>query len=263
MKDLLKRGPLRNHWERKNRYGFALDYNPNFKSYTVRHPTEERTNWTIENQADLIFDAFNGAIKDWQGKKFCAKRLIAYAWLSRELELAHLFRDGNGRSSYQTFISLVAGDEDLPMVMLEDPNVFDANGPEKLCYRILEGMDNFLKGGNARQYAQSNDVKSLDTLKIDARLQPLLNELKGLVKDKEWKDIHLWFGDYYESQCSQWAFFNLRTAETMSYLIEHEHWRWLRAHSIDLAQLILAVERQLSGRPASRSRRNLFLQYNL
>ena len=226
MKDLLERGPHRKKWEELNYYGFALVFFGD--GYVVWHPSKEKSRFTAENIVDRIFEHFNNAIKNWQGKEFRAQRLLAYAWLARELEIAHVFPDGNGRSSNLAFISMVAGDDDLPMVLFEDPNVLDCNSPEKLCYRIFEGMENFLKKGHAKLYTKSNEFKSLADLKIDSSLQPLLNEVQALVKNKEWKDIHSWFEGYYKPQCSRWEFFVLRTEENLDYYYSERNWKWLR-----------------------------------
>lgn len=74
------------------------------------------------------------------------ERLIAHLWLWRELEVHHHFMDGNIRTSSILFLSLLANDPELPMMLLDtNPNLIDGNGPLPLLKRVLLGMGNCSK----------------------------------------------------------------------------------------------------------------------
>lgn len=68
------------------------------------------------------------------------ERLIAYIWAARELEVCHLFGDGNGRTAICALINWIAADDELPLYIPEDPNILDMQGPEKLIRDIHSGM---------------------------------------------------------------------------------------------------------------------------
>lgn len=73
--------------------------------------------------------------------KDAADKLIAHLWLVRELEIHHVFSDGNGRSSMLALQCLASGANSgiLPMLFW-DPNILDANSPHKLCQRAIVAM---------------------------------------------------------------------------------------------------------------------------
>lgn len=68
------------------------------------------------------------------------ERLIAYIWAARELEICHLFGDGNGRMAIVALINWIFADPDLSLYIPEDPNILDMQAPEKLICDIHSGM---------------------------------------------------------------------------------------------------------------------------
>lgn len=72
-------------------------------------------------------------------------RLIAHIWLSRELSLQHHMQDGNGRTAQMVFLSLLANDPELPMMLLDTNPNLDTNGPVAFIIRVLRGMVHFNK----------------------------------------------------------------------------------------------------------------------
>lgn len=108
----------------------------------------------LKAELNALFSTMYKAI---EGETNPITRLMQYAWLARELELRHIYADANGRTSITVIYALVAEDPDLPMLCFHDPNVLDKNGPEKLCYRLLEGMQKFENGGHLDSPIKSKD----------------------------------------------------------------------------------------------------------
>ena len=136
---------------------------------------------------DLVFESFNKLLPKVTSR---AQKLLLFLWTARELELEHIFDDANGRGSQLIFLSLVLGEDDLPPFLFPNPNVFDANGPESLIYRYLEGCVNFRRGGVGHTFKKEQSVKKLDTLTLeDQDLIALREELRPWVEGKSWKEV--------------------------------------------------------------------------
>ncbi len=73
------------------------------------------------------------------------ERLIAHIWLARELSLQHHMIDGNGRTAQLVFLSRLANDPKLPMMLLDTNPNLDTNGPVAYVQRVLQGMTHFNK----------------------------------------------------------------------------------------------------------------------
>ncbi len=137
-----------------------------------------------------LFSSFNAYLAKDESP---VMRLIAYSWLARELELRHIFSDGNGRSSAMLLYSLVARDKDIPMIMFHNPNILDANGPEKLLYRLLQDAQNFKNNGTwtmDSNHQHDGRPKHLSNLKIDEEFQGLVQEGIEKVAGKDWAYFH-------------------------------------------------------------------------
>ncbi|HXW53756.1 MAG TPA: hypothetical protein VEL47_06600 [Myxococcota bacterium] len=129
------------------------------------------------------------------GNPSVPERLMAYLWLARELEINHFFSDANGRASNFELLSMIAKDPDLPMLMFENPNVLDVNGPEKLLVRVLQGMDNFTKNGQAREFELNNNKMRLQDEKFtDSKVEALRVQLMKFLADdpdrENWSYYH-------------------------------------------------------------------------
>ena len=136
---------------------------------------------------DYVFGSFNRLLPTMTSR---AQKLLLFLWTARELELEHIFFDANGRGSHLIFLSLVLGEDDLPPFLFPNPNVFDANGPESLIYRYLEGCVNFRRGGVGHTFKKEKSVKKLGTLTLeDQDLIALREELRPYVEGKSWKDV--------------------------------------------------------------------------
>jgi Fic/DOC family len=88
--------------------------------------------WAIPTNQflDKIFQIYEDKIKKIEKPE---ERLLAALWIVRELEVNHVFSDGNGRTSIAAFLGFLWNDQELPMALFYDPNILDGNGPEKLC----------------------------------------------------------------------------------------------------------------------------------
>lgn len=129
-----------------------------------------------------------------------ALRLIAYAWFVREAGIRHVFEDGNGRTSVMALYSMITADPALPPCLLFNPNIFDANGPEKLFFRILEGMNNFsqVTQGKGMVRNDENDIslrlKDFIPNESVVGLDTLVKEGKNVIAGKPWDYFHKKFG---------------------------------------------------------------------
>lgn len=75
--------------------------------------------------------------------KNAEERLIIYTWLTRELSLRHYFNDGNLRASLFLWLSLIAHDSELPMVLLDTNPNLGMQGPVAYLKRVFAGMKYF------------------------------------------------------------------------------------------------------------------------
>lgn len=120
-------------------------------------------------------------------------RLIAYSWLARELELMHILPDANGRTSMILLYQFIANDPDIPMIIFHNPNILEANGPEKIVYRLIEAMVKFKDNGiwtkeDQQQIESSLFLKDLQLTDPEiAKFRDLcIQELAG----KPWSYFH-------------------------------------------------------------------------
>lgn len=177
--------------QRRKRYG-GKQKNV-MSTYYLFYPNEYMSSTgNIVERKNLSDTLFRLTKQYLSGSRNRLERLMAYLWLARELEVNHLFADANGRSSNFALIAMIAKDKDLPMLMFEDPNVLDANGPEKLLVRALQGMENFLKNGKAKTYEKSKAKMSLSDQKFEnAEIEKLRLELIKFIEGKtEWNYWH-------------------------------------------------------------------------
>jgi hypothetical protein len=159
---------------------YKFDAESESVTYKTRDPNETRM------RAELKLGLINEMLPR---ADIPAKRLFLYMYTARELEIEHVFTDANGRASHLAFLSMVAGDKELPMFLFPDPNVFDVNGPESLGYRYIEACVKFSKGGVGHTFERVKQVKKLETLELhDPDLVALREELIPLVKGKGWTD---------------------------------------------------------------------------
>jgi Ankyrin repeats (3 copies)/Fic/DOC family len=97
----------------------------------------------------------------------------------KDIELAHIFRDGNGRTTY-ALLNLMLVQNHLPPVILEDPNFFDGYSIDEMVDEVLKGMENFhhVKHYNTYPGAKSN----ADVLKdeISSKRDDLISEFKSI-----------------------------------------------------------------------------------
>lgn len=105
-----------------------------FRIYILKKTTQE-----IQIRLTSLFNKYNQLLQHAQDP---AERLICHLWLSRELEIHHVFMDANGRSSLLAAINMVLGDG-LPLMLFDDPNVFDANSPKNLCQHAINAMKRY------------------------------------------------------------------------------------------------------------------------
>lgn len=148
------------------------------------------------NPNDFLESIFNVYHEKMKKVTTSEERLLASIWIVRELEINHVFEDANGRSSIVELLGFLARDPELPMALFYDPNILDVNGPEKLCYRVLEAMMNFKQNGHYRVKDLSKDILNLSDFDFGSGsvedLVALRDSLIPLVAGKPWDDIHQW-----------------------------------------------------------------------
>lgn len=139
-------------------------------------------------QLETVMNHYNQVLENAENR---ALKIVIALGFARELELHHYFNDGNGRSSYLTFISLITGMKEIPYCLFPDPNVFDANGPESLAYRYIEGCLNFRAHGLYLGFKRSNGLKQLSEMNLSnyPDLEILRDELMPIVCGKKWQEV--------------------------------------------------------------------------
>lgn len=161
----------------------SYTFDPHSKRVEYSNSKDNETS----SRNDLVFDRFNQLLPTMTGR---AQKLLLFLWTARELELEHIFDDANGRGSHLDFLSMLLGEDDLPPFLFPNANVLDANGPESLVYRYLEGCVNFQRRGIGHAFRKEESVKKLGSLKLeDKELIALREELRPYVEDKSWKDL--------------------------------------------------------------------------
>ncbi len=142
----------------------------------------------VWNRLNLVFNQFNKLLPKASTP---AQKLLVFLRTARELEIEHVFTDANTRASHLAFLSMIAGEPELPMCLFPDSNVLDANGPESAVYRYLEGCVNFRQGGIGHNFKKEKTVKKLDSLPLDGHedLIALRENLRPLVENKTWKQL--------------------------------------------------------------------------
>lgn len=166
--------------------GMPFEYNPELNKVSGINILEEPRN-------RLHVEATCQRLMEFIENKPPAMRLMAYLWLARELELMHILPDANGRSTMILLYQLVANDPDIPMIMFHNPNVLDANGPEKLLCRILENMEKFKHDGAWDKEGRQQDDASLSLAELELRDAEILRFRDRCLKEvpqKSWKEFH-------------------------------------------------------------------------
>lgn len=88
---------------------------------------------------------------------------------------------------------LVANDPKIPMILFHNPNILDANGPEKLLFRLIENMEKFKKAGAwaNKGHQKSTESLSIDDLTVeDEEIANLLLAGQEAVTGKSWNYFH-------------------------------------------------------------------------
>ncbi|MCW5584133.1 MAG: Fic family protein [Gammaproteobacteria bacterium] len=123
----------------------------------------------INQRLSLLFSQYQELLTKSNDQ---AEKLMIHLWLCREMEIHHFFEDGNGRTCMLAAMSMLCS-EGLPLMLFDDPNVFDAHGPEQLCQFAINAMCRY------QQFCQGPTEQ--------------LDKLRELVKEKfhlvGWQDI--------------------------------------------------------------------------
>ncbi len=119
----------------------------------------DQTPQAIKVRMNKLFSGYQSLLSQAQDN---ADKLIAYLWLVRELEIHHFFADGNGRSAMLALQSMACSKiaKGIFPMLFYDPNVLDANGPEKLCLRAIEAMTHLITISPSLQNKRSNTYQS-------------------------------------------------------------------------------------------------------
>jgi len=172
LKDLKKRS-IHNNWFQLKERGEGQYYLV-LRGYRTFHTDKEEINKggleaienfakeSMKNKGKSLFDHYRKLIKK---AKSPIERLMAHIWITRELKIHHLFRDGNGRSTVLLFMGLLNKDPSLPKVLLPDPDIFDAYGPKELSNIIIESMENLANRISSKLKSEHTADEKINKLK--------------------------------------------------------------------------------------------------
>jgi hypothetical protein len=90
--------------------------------------------------ANRIFEEYKNEINAAQNPD---AKYAAIAKCCRNLEVAHLFRDGNARTIGFLLVNKLLLDNDLQATIMEDPNHFDGHSIAQLVEEITKGQERF------------------------------------------------------------------------------------------------------------------------
>lgn len=141
----------------------------------------EKNEDEVLKRASLLFEKYNKLLEQANTP---LERLLCHEYIVREVELHHLFTDGNGRSSMLLFYSLISKDPDLPNVLFHDPNIFDGYGPEKLTELVIDAMEN-LANITSRSESKEDMMSQIAELKKVAK-----SHFENNQEEKAWKYHH-------------------------------------------------------------------------
>jgi len=109
----------------------------------------------IQNQLNAIISQYKQDIKQAHSND---AKIKVIATCIHDLELAHPFSDANCRTIVVLLLNKLLLDENLPPVILENPNRFDAYSIEELCQEIHRGMDKLKTYSSSNEDAFSNET---------------------------------------------------------------------------------------------------------
>jgi hypothetical protein len=104
----------------------------------TRYSTPEK----LQARADAIFKKCRETVEIAPNEK---SKVLAIAECGQELERAHMFRDGNARTSIFFAINKLLWEAELMPSMISDPNKFDGFSKEELAVEIEHGQELFSK----------------------------------------------------------------------------------------------------------------------
>lgn len=185
---------------------------------------ESRSAWKHLREMKFLFGE--------HGKKISAaknegERLIAHIWLSRELSLQHHLQDGNGRTAQILFLSLLANDPELPMMLLDTNPNLDTNGPVAFIKRVLQGMKNFSRtcgrDEDPLSYEEVDKMTGVSEKRLWSYYHPTQEERQAFLNQHSQEEFEIELKKYNEtiipSEKRLW-FFDYRTAKMKQTIIK-------------------------------------------
>lgn len=152
---------------------FIEGNNADSRLKTGRVQLKPRRKWEHLREVKFLFEIYKQKIEKAKSE---GERLICHIWFTRELSLQHHMTDGNGRTAQIVFLTLLANDPDLPMMLLDTNPNLDTNGPVAFVKRVLSGMRHF------RSKCEGMKGISLNFEEVD--------EMTSVSTKRLWKDYH-------------------------------------------------------------------------